>query len=176
MVENAGENEENTQLAKTGRKSTIKWIAIGAVVLLAIAAAVLFWLRGEQAKKEDSLFAEDAEEMIRIVSGNLDSEGVAYTWTISGKTVTLRMRILTITSDEIAIEYATDLNDPQSMVESMAEKCSEASKAMYDKLTAWGHKNFTVRFEELTSDNVLITAAENGETVFMLTKDNFKYG
>lgn len=176
MSEKAEDFQAEKETEKKGRKKPIIVVAVVALALLAIAAAVFFWMRGEQAKKEEAQFAEDAEELIRIASGNMDSDGLAYTWTISGKTVTFRMRILTITSDEIAIEFATGLNDPQASFESMAKSCAAASKSMYDKLTAWGHEDFTVRFEELTSDNVLMTAAENGETVFVLTKDNFKFG
>ncbi len=164
-------------------KKTFPWkiAVIFAAVFLLIGGALFFWQKSnaeKQAQEQAELdsFAQDAETLIKAASQSVEKEGLSTSWTINGKTLTFRMKLLTIDSDHLAIEFATGVTNPQDSIDSMAESCAKGNAAAYEKLLAWGHTGFVVRFEEVTSDDVLIVAAENGEAVYKITKDNFKFG
>lgn len=167
---------------KSEKKKAPAWKVI---LVIALAAAILgggflLWKSGSLAKigipGPDDSFHEDAEQMMLIASNSFSDGDATTSWSINGKKVEFKVRILGISSDATALEYIKDPKGTQKMIDTLAENSATASKAVFDKLTAWGHSGMTIRFEMWMSDDVMMTAVENGNIVYKLTKDNFRFG
>lgn len=167
---------------KSEKKKAPAWKVI---LVIALAAAILgggflLWKSGSLAKigipGPDDSFREDAEQMMLIASNSFSDGDATTSWSINGKKVEFKVRILGISSDATALEYIKDPKGTQKMIDTLAENSATASKAVFDKLTAWGHSGMTIRFEMWMSDDVMMTAVENGNIVYKLTKDNFRFG
>lgn len=167
---------------KSEKKKAPAWKVI---LVIAIAAAILgggflLWKSGSLAKigipGPDDSFREDAEQMMLIASNSFSDGDATSSWSINGKKVEFKVRILGISSDATALEYIKDPKGTQKMIDTLAENSATASKAVFDKLTEWGHSGMTIRFEMWMSDDVMMTAVENGNIVYKLTKDNFRFG
>lgn len=138
-------------------------------------AVTQYGIKTKTSQPSTAQFGEDAGKIVEDLKVSMGNN-YKFSWMASGYKFSFTVKILDLSSNDLADLYAADSYGTQDIIDQLNESMKSANSSTVERFKSLGYAAPTVVFTMITSDDMEICSVENGEITSSITKDNFRYG